>query len=170
MPTIAILTQVLLLFLGAFLMIIVLLQRGRGGGLAGAFGGAGGQSAFGTKAGDVFTKITVVVAVAWVLVAGGSGYFLRAGAESRSAGIPASIEAPVDNTPLGEGGAATDSLDLPPTDFGELGAETPAADAPAGNEESPAESSADETTDTTNQTAPAEPPAAEGIEVKDPEQ
>ena len=43
-----------------FLILLVLIQRGRGGGLAGAFGGMGGQSAFGTKAGDVFTKITAV--------------------------------------------------------------------------------------------------------------
>ncbi len=70
-----------LLLTGILLMFIVLLQRGRGGGLAGAFGGAGGQSAFGTKAGDVFTKITVVIAVIWVVLAGASGFALRAGAE-----------------------------------------------------------------------------------------
>ena len=69
-----------LMLTGVFLMIVVLLQRGRGGGLAGAFGGAGGQSAFGTKAGDVFTKITVVIAVVWVILAGTSGFVLRAGA------------------------------------------------------------------------------------------
>ena len=51
-----------------FLILLVLIQRGRGGGLAGAFGGAGGQSAFGTKAGDVFTKITVAVAACWILL------------------------------------------------------------------------------------------------------
>jgi preprotein translocase subunit SecG len=51
-----------------FLILLVLIQRGRGGGLAGAFGGAGGQSAFGTKAGDVFTKITVAVAAFWILL------------------------------------------------------------------------------------------------------
>ena len=34
----------------------------QGGGLAGAFGGMGGQNAFGTKAGDLFTKITIGVA------------------------------------------------------------------------------------------------------------
>ena len=45
-----------------FLILLVLIQRGRGGGLAGAFDGMGSQSAFGTKAGDVFTKITVAVA------------------------------------------------------------------------------------------------------------
>ncbi|UCC32330.1 MAG: preprotein translocase subunit SecG, partial [Phycisphaerales bacterium] len=50
-------------------MIVILLQRGRGGGLAGAFGGAGGTSAFGAKTGDVFTWITVVVATTFVLLA-----------------------------------------------------------------------------------------------------
>src|SRR5437763_3873255 len=46
---------------------IILIQRGKGGGLAGAFGGVGGSSAFGTKAGDVFTKITIAVAIGWIL-------------------------------------------------------------------------------------------------------
>lgn len=52
-----------------FLICIVLIQRGRGGGLAGAFGGLGGSSAFGTKAGDVFTKVTVVTALIWFILA-----------------------------------------------------------------------------------------------------
>jgi preprotein translocase subunit SecG len=67
----------LLLVTGVLLMFIVLLQRGRGGGLAGAFGGLGGQSAFGTKAGDVFTKITIVVAIIWVLLAAFAGLAMR---------------------------------------------------------------------------------------------
>lgn len=50
------------------LILVILLQRGRGGGLAGAFGGAGGSSAFGAKTGDVFTWITVVVATVFVLL------------------------------------------------------------------------------------------------------
>ncbi|MGL5094331.1 MAG: preprotein translocase subunit SecG, partial [Planctomycetia bacterium] len=50
------------------LICIILLQRGRGGGLAGALGGMGGVSAFGTKMGDVFTKITVGVFVFWLLL------------------------------------------------------------------------------------------------------
>jgi preprotein translocase subunit SecG len=58
-----------LLFLTAlFLIVLVLIQRGKGGGLAGAFGGMGGQSAFGTKAGDLFTKITIGVAAFWILL------------------------------------------------------------------------------------------------------
>lgn len=58
----------MLVFSAFFLIALVLIQRGRGGGLAGAFGGMGGQSAFGTKAGDVFTRITVVVAAVWILL------------------------------------------------------------------------------------------------------
>lgn len=60
--------MVLLLLTGLFLILIILLQRGRGGGLVGAFGGLGGQSAFGAKAGDVFTKVTIVVATVWILL------------------------------------------------------------------------------------------------------
>ena len=54
--------------LAVFLILIVLVQRGRGGGLAGALGGAGGQSAFGTKAGDTFTRVTVVTAATWIIL------------------------------------------------------------------------------------------------------
>ena len=62
------LLAVALLLLGLFLILLVLIQRGKGGGLAGAFGGAGGSSAFGSRAGDAFTKITIYVAAAWVLL------------------------------------------------------------------------------------------------------
>lgn len=52
-----------------FLILLVLVQRGRGGGLAGALGGPGGQSAFGTKAGDTFTWITAGTALVWIFLA-----------------------------------------------------------------------------------------------------
>src|SRR6266567_1043844 len=58
-----------LMLLSVFLILVILVQRGRGGGLTGALGGMGGQSAFGTKAGDLFTRITIVVAALWVLLA-----------------------------------------------------------------------------------------------------
>ncbi len=51
-----------------FMICLILIQRGKGGGLAGAFGGMGGSSAFGTKAGDVFTRVTMVTAVIWMLM------------------------------------------------------------------------------------------------------
>jgi preprotein translocase subunit SecG len=75
--------SILFAIASVFLVFIVLLQRGRGGGLAGAFGATGGQSAFGTKAGDVFTKITIVVAVIWVGLAGVTGYAMSKESKGR---------------------------------------------------------------------------------------
>ena len=57
----------LLILMCIFLICLVLIQRGKGGGLAGAFGGGGGgSSAFGTKAGDVFTRVTMITAGIWI--------------------------------------------------------------------------------------------------------
>ncbi len=60
--------NVVLLLVGLFLILLILIQRGKGGGLAGAFGGAGGSSAFGSRAGDAFTRITIYVAAVWILL------------------------------------------------------------------------------------------------------
>jgi len=51
----------LFIFVGLFMMLLVLIQKGRGGGLSGAFGGGGGNTAFGTKTGDVLTWATSIV-------------------------------------------------------------------------------------------------------------
>jgi preprotein translocase subunit SecG len=59
----------LIIVVSIFLICLILIQRGKGGGLAGAFGGVGGSSAFGTKAGDTFTRITVITAAVWMLMA-----------------------------------------------------------------------------------------------------
>ncbi len=63
------LLNTVIVILSLFLIGVILIQRGKGGGLAGAFGGAGGSSAFGTKAGDVFTRITGVAAIIWIALA-----------------------------------------------------------------------------------------------------
>jgi preprotein translocase subunit SecG len=50
------------------LVVVVLLQSGKGGGLTGIFGsGGGGQTIFGARAGDVMTKTTTVLAVCFML-------------------------------------------------------------------------------------------------------
>jgi preprotein translocase subunit SecG len=59
--------NVVLILTSVFMILLVLIQRGKGGGLAGAFGGAGGSSAFGSRAGDTFTRITIYTAAFWVL-------------------------------------------------------------------------------------------------------
>jgi preprotein translocase subunit SecG len=59
---------ILIFLTSLFLILLVLVQRGRGGGLTGALGGMGGQSAFGAKAGDTFTRVTMVTATFWILL------------------------------------------------------------------------------------------------------
>lgn len=59
------------------LMFVILIQKGRGGGLSGAFGGAGAHTAFGAKTGDVFTWITVVLAGLFIVSAVLLNYVFR---------------------------------------------------------------------------------------------
>jgi len=58
----------IIIALGLLLILTILIQRGKGGGLIGAFGGAGGSSPFGSKAGDTFTRITLTMAGIWILL------------------------------------------------------------------------------------------------------
>ena len=76
------LLNTLVIVISLFLICVVLIQRGKGGGLAGAFGGMGGSSAFGTKAGDVFTRVTIVVAVIWIFMNMTLDVLYNRGAES----------------------------------------------------------------------------------------
>jgi len=75
------------------LIIIVLLQKGRGGGLGGVLGG-GGQSAFGTRTGDVFTWVTIVLVGVFLLLAVGTTKLFRGGE-------PAKISTPAFYPPPG---------------------------------------------------------------------
>ncbi len=52
---------VLFILVCLLLILIVLIQKGRGGGLASAFGGMGGNTAFGAKSGDVLTWATSII-------------------------------------------------------------------------------------------------------------
>ncbi len=103
-----------LLLIAIFMILLILVQRGRGGGLAGALGGPGGSSAFGTKAGDTFTRITSYTAliwmalciVAWVYFSNptDSGSFatadkLRKSATAPAGGMGTTPEAPASDTP-----------------------------------------------------------------------
>jgi preprotein translocase subunit SecG len=59
----------LIIFLTSiFMILLILIQRGRGGGLIGALGGAGGSSPFGSRAGDTFTRVTLVTAGVWIFL------------------------------------------------------------------------------------------------------
>lgn len=96
--------------LSLFLILLILVQRGKGGGLTGALGGPGGQSAFGSKAGDTFTVITVVAASIWAFVCGFAMWSLGS-SSAPIADIPAAQQeetgvsvspSPFDTAPDGE--------------------------------------------------------------------
>ncbi len=54
-------TLTVFVILCAIFILLIMIQKGRGGGISSAFGGAGGNTAFGSKTGDVLTWATSVV-------------------------------------------------------------------------------------------------------------
>ncbi len=105
----------LLLLTSIFLVLLVLVQRGKGGGLVGALGGMGGQSAFGAKAGGIFWA-TSLAAGFWILLCiiavkyNSSGNKVFAGASGANANqlndAPSSVEPVADPTKPAAPGAA----------------------------------------------------------------
>lgn len=114
---------------------VVLVQRGRGQGLAGAFGGGGGGGAFGAKTGDVFTWITIVIAVLFLLVNVAGNFVLDqtpAAPGVASATEPISVDIQPTEAPADGDGAPSITLKGTSTDTGQpievnVGETTPVA-------------------------------------------
>jgi len=68
--------SVLFIIVSILLVLVVLLQKGRGGGLGAALGGAG-SAAFGTKVGDLMTWVTIVLTSLFLLLAIGATMMFR---------------------------------------------------------------------------------------------
>jgi preprotein translocase subunit SecG len=103
--------MVLFLLTAVILSLLVLIQRGRGGGLAGAFGGAGGSSAFGTKTADIFIKATAVLGGVFFLLAIITAYLMRI---DRPTTVPA--QPPEAPAPAEPGPAAPATPTTPPAE------------------------------------------------------
>lgn len=117
-----------------FMMLVILIQKPKGGGLSGAFGGAGGsaQAAFGAKTGDVLTWFTVICFALFLLLAMGLTWTIRpehyelarqiraeeaaeAGESDLQGAMEAALQAPAPTTDASEGepgavGAAAESI------------------------------------------------------------
>jgi preprotein translocase subunit SecG len=116
-----------------FMMLVILIQKPKGGGLSGAFGGAGGsaQAAFGAKTGDLLTMITIGCFVLFLGLAIGLVYAIRAEVTPRSAPPPPAATTPVTETDTGEDRATVPEVTTE-TEFEDTAtAETPAESAPA---------------------------------------
>jgi preprotein translocase subunit SecG len=93
---------IVLSLLAIFLILLILVQRGRGGGLAGALGGMGGSSAFGAKAGDVFTRITIITAAIWIALSLIAVFWAKNRGDALSSGRTSTMSsAPRDSAPNG---------------------------------------------------------------------
>ena len=137
----------LMFLMALFLILLVLIQRGRGGGLAGAFGGLGGQSAFGTKAGDVFTRVTIIVAGVWIALCIFANWWNLGVSDHYGAAAP-----PPGPTAPAEGGKSKE----PSAPSGNLEMTEPAAE-PATGGDAPAAAAPPETPATDGSKAGASP-------------
>ena len=113
-------TILLFIFVCLVLILLILIQKGRGGGLASAFGGAGGNTAFGSKTGDVLTWATSVVFGIFLLLAVALNLFANA---RQNAGATAA------NAPA-TSGPGPGPLNNPVTPDPVLGAGTPPVERP----------------------------------------
>ena len=95
---------ILFIFVSLFMMLVVLIQKPKGGGLSGAFGGGGGsaQAVLGSKAGDFFTKLTIVLFVAFLALAMGLTWAVS----------PEDPDASGEVTPVSTTGSSEDPGDL----------------------------------------------------------
>lgn len=78
-----------------FLIIVVLLQQGKGGGLGAAFGGSATQQVFGGRgAGDLLTRLTAITAMVFMTTSVVLAYIASSGDRSLKA-----VEAEVEKMP-----------------------------------------------------------------------
>jgi preprotein translocase subunit SecG len=73
------LLNVLHVFVCFFLILVVLLQQGRGGGMGSAFGGATAQVFGGRGAGNFMTRLTAICAVIFMATSMSLAYISSAG-------------------------------------------------------------------------------------------
>jgi preprotein translocase subunit SecG len=94
----------LLVMVALLLIGLILLQKNRGSGLSGAFGGVGGHTAFGTKTGDFLTWVTVGLAAVFLFLSVIANYaFDRqvvASNETQQQPQPATPSSPVQSIPV----------------------------------------------------------------------
>ena len=86
------------------LLVVVLLQQGKGGDIASAFGGSGSQAAFGARAGaTVLTRATTVLGALFMVGAMFLAIVGQRGPESLLSGIDAPVETvPAEEIPVEE--------------------------------------------------------------------
>lgn len=89
------------------LVLIILIQKGKGGGLSAAFAGGMASGLLGSKTGDFLTWVTIVLVVIFLTLAGLMAKFYRPGITDFGPGQTVPQKQPVDTEPAG-GGASVE--------------------------------------------------------------
>lgn len=126
---------VLWVFIAICLILIILIQKGKGGGLSGAFGGAGGAGGLlGTKTGDFLTWVTIGLVVGFLafgvllvkyykpvlsdeLTETAAPAAVGGEVEAETIPAPGDVAAPVEDEvelPAGDEGGPADGMDATP--------------------------------------------------------
>jgi preprotein translocase subunit SecG len=79
------------------LILIILIQKGRGGGLSGAFGGAMASGILGSKTGDFLTWVTIVLVGVFLLLAVVMAKFYKPDVASDYDVIPQTQQQPLES-------------------------------------------------------------------------
>ena len=130
-------TLTFFLVLCAIFALLILIQKGRGGGISAAFGGAGGNTAFGSKTGDVLTWATSIVFFIFLVTCVSlnllAGNIDRAYVKGQSAVVAPSGAAPTDlpavQRPVNP--SSTQPSIVPPQDRNPQGITEPAVTQPS---------------------------------------
>ena len=143
---------VLFIIVSAVMILIVLVQRPQGGGLAGAFGGASGggtDTVFGGRVGDALTVMTVIAFTAYILLAIG----LNVMDNNRTTVTPAANVSPAGQPATQPEGGNAPSTNVPTGGFTPTGTSEGSSDAPID-----VEPAAQPESDQADDKAPAETP------------
>lgn len=108
---------------------LILLQKNRGSGLSGAFGGVGGHTAFGTKTGDFLTWVTVGLTAVFLLLAIIGNYVFEPQKTLNAA--PAPVTTPVQPGGYPSQGAQPIQMQTTPIEGGNAPAPAPVSPTPA---------------------------------------
>ncbi len=101
------------------LVLIVLIQKGRGGGLGAAFGGSLASGILGSKTGDFLTWVTIAMVGVFLALAVAMAKFYKPGISNFGAGQPQSTQ----QTPVQQQLPQSSELPLAPAETGGEGAD-----------------------------------------------
>ncbi len=124
------LVAVVFVICAVILILIVLIQKGKGGGLGAAFGGNLASGLLGSKTGDFLTWVTIVAAGVFLALAVAMAKLYKPSISDFGGGMPQQTQ----QMPAQQQPAQQQPVQQPPVQQKPQGSESPLAPAPAGGQ------------------------------------